>query len=45
MVLVGILSSQLVYHQLIENFPNKPCYSISPNVIIDRRAKACNKLN
>lgn len=43
MALVGILSSQLIYHQFIENFPGSSCCSIVPNIVFDRRAEVCNK--
>lgn len=45
MALVGILSSQLIYHQFVENFPSRTYDSVSPNVIIDRRAEVYNKIN
>jgi len=44
MALVGILSSQLVHHRFIENFPFNSCCAISPNIVFDRRAKACNRV-
>ncbi len=40
MTLVGILSSQLVYRQFIEEFPDKSECSVSPNLIVDRRSVA-----
>ena len=40
MALVGILSSQLVHHQFIQDFPRRPADSISPAVMVDRRSKA-----
>ncbi|HDZ62521.1 MAG TPA: hypothetical protein ENH40_05190 [Nitrospirae bacterium] len=43
MALVGVLSSQLIYHQFVENFPRKADYSISPSLIVDRRSKALER--
>jgi asparagine synthase (glutamine-hydrolysing) len=40
MALVGILSSQLIYRRFIEEFPDKSEYSVSPDLIIDRRSAA-----
>jgi asparagine synthase (glutamine-hydrolysing) len=40
MALVGILSSQLIFHQFIEKFPDKSEYSVSPDLIVDRRSAA-----
>lgn len=39
MALVGILSSQIIHHQFIENFSKKRTYSESVDLIIDRRSK------
>ena len=38
MALVGILSSQLIYRQFVEEFPDKSECSVSPNLIVDRRS-------
>jgi len=40
MVLVGILSSQVIYHQFVESFSTKPAYSVCPNSVVDRRSEA-----
>ena len=45
MALVGILSSQLIYHQFVESFPAKPANSVSPNSVVDRRSGAPKSLN
>ena len=45
MALVGILSSHLIHHQFVENFPSRAYDSVSPSVIIDRRAEVYNKIN
>ena len=37
MALVGILSSQLVYHQFIERFPAQPVRAIKPSIVVDKR--------
>jgi asparagine synthase (glutamine-hydrolysing) len=34
MAVVGILSTQLVHHQFIENFPWKPLESLEPDKVI-----------
>jgi asparagine synthase (glutamine-hydrolysing) len=44
MALVGILSSQLIYRQFIEEFPDKSECSISPDLIVDRRSAALKPL-
>ena len=38
MALVGILSSQLLYHQFIERAPDVKCATNAPNKVIDRRS-------
>jgi len=43
MALVGILSSQLIHHQFVEDFPSRAYHTASPNVIIDRRAEVYDK--
>jgi asparagine synthase (glutamine-hydrolysing) len=44
MALVGILSTQLIYHQFIENPPTS-LDSISPNLMIDQRSAAMKRQN
>ncbi len=39
MALVGILSTQIIHDQFIENFPSKPIALITSNLVIDRRSK------
>jgi asparagine synthase (glutamine-hydrolysing) len=39
MALVGVLSSQLVYQQFVEDFPAKVVCSVSPDLVVDRRTK------
>ena len=45
MALVGILSSQLVYQQFIEDFPGKDVYSVCPSLVVDRRSEALRSAN
>jgi asparagine synthase (glutamine-hydrolysing) len=45
MALVGILSSQLVHHQFIQDFPARAANSISPTVVVDRRSEALRAAN
>jgi asparagine synthase (glutamine-hydrolysing) len=45
MALVGILSSQLVHHQFIQDFPARAVDSISPAVMVDRRSKVLRSAN
>jgi asparagine synthase (glutamine-hydrolysing) len=45
MALVGILSSQLIYHQFIEGFHAKLAYSVYPNSVVDRRSEALKSVN
>jgi asparagine synthase (glutamine-hydrolysing) len=40
MALVGVLSSQLVHRQFVEEFPLKGVDSICPDLIVDRRSAA-----
>lgn len=40
MALVGILSSQLVYRQFVEDFPGRCACSVSPSLVVDRRSEA-----
>lgn len=40
MALVGILSSQIIHHQFVDNFVKKTDYSISPKLFVDRRSQA-----
>lgn len=39
MALVGILSTQIIYDQFIENFPIRHSPTIAPTLMIDRRTK------
>ncbi|KPL23282.1 MAG: asparagine synthase [Phycisphaerae bacterium SM1_79] len=39
MALAGILSSQLIYHQFVEDFPGKAAYSGRPDLMVDRRSE------
>jgi asparagine synthase (glutamine-hydrolysing) len=39
MALVGVLSSQLVYRQFVEDFPAKVACSVSPDLVVDRRTR------
>jgi len=45
MALMGILSSQFVYHQFIEDFPGKHSNAVSPDLVIDRRSEALKSVN
>jgi len=45
MALVGILSSQLIYHQFIEDFPGRDVRSPSPSLVVDRRSEALRSAN
>ena len=45
MALVGILSSQLVYQQFIEDFPGKGVYAVCPSLVVDRRSEALRSSN
>ena len=40
MALVGVLSSQLIHRQFIQDFPARPDNSVSPDLIVDRRSEA-----
>ena len=40
MALVGVLSSQIVHHQFIEDFPWKTVRPANPNLVVDRRSAA-----
>jgi asparagine synthase (glutamine-hydrolysing) len=40
MALVGVLSSQLIHRQFIQDFPARPDNSVSPTLIVDRRSEA-----
>lgn len=40
MALMGILSSQLVYHQFVADFSAKPVHYVCPDLIVDHRAEA-----
>ncbi len=45
MALVGILSSQLVHNQFIEDFPARRGCSASPSLLVDRRSEALRAAN
>ena len=45
MALVGVLSSQLVHHQFIQDFPRRRADSISPALIVDRRSEVLRAAN
>lgn len=45
MALVGILSSQLVHHKFIENFPDQSDHCSSVDLLIDRRSVRSQCLN
>jgi asparagine synthase (glutamine-hydrolysing) len=45
MALVGILSSQIIYHQFIENFPIKTNSMFPGNLIIDQRPEVLQYAN
>ena len=40
MALVGVLSSQLIHRQFVQDFPARPDNSVSPALIVDRRSEA-----
>ncbi len=40
MALMGILSSQLVYQQFVEDFPCRPAHDVCPDLIVDHRSEA-----
>ena len=40
MALVGVLSSQLIHRQFVQDFPARPDNSVSPTLIVDRRSEA-----
>jgi asparagine synthase (glutamine-hydrolysing) len=45
MALAGILSSQLVYHQFVEQFPINGIPPVHPNLIVDRRSEVRKQAN
>ena len=45
MALVGILSSQLVYHQFVENFPAGTDVPAPADLVIDNRTQALEYAN
>jgi len=45
MALVGILSSQLIYHQFIENFSIKTDSIAHGNLLVDKRSEALQSAN
>jgi hypothetical protein len=45
MALVGILSSQLVYDQFVDEFPAGRDCSASPSLLVDRRSEALRSTN
>ena len=40
MALVGVLSSQIVHRQFVQDFPARPDNPVSPALIVDRRSEA-----
>lgn len=45
MALVGILSSQLIYHQFVENFPTRNGPLTQVNLIVDKRSQTLQYAN
>ena len=45
MALVGIVSSQIIYNQFVEDFPVRHVYSVSPDLVVDRRSEALKSVN
>jgi asparagine synthase (glutamine-hydrolysing) len=45
MALAGILSSQIIYKQFIEDFPARPVHLQAPDIVIDRRSGSVAKAN
>jgi asparagine synthase (glutamine-hydrolysing) len=45
MALVGVLSSQIIYQQFIQDFPVRPGNSVSPALIVDRRSEALRAIS
>jgi asparagine synthase (glutamine-hydrolysing) len=45
MALVGVLSSQIVHHQFIEDFPWKGVRPACPNLVVDRRSAGLKSAN
>jgi asparagine synthase (glutamine-hydrolysing) len=45
MALVGVLSSQLVHRQFIQDFPGRASHSVSPDLVVDRRSEALRAVN
>jgi asparagine synthase (glutamine-hydrolysing) len=45
MALAGILSSQIIYKQFIEDFPARPVHLQTPDIVIDRRSGSAVKDN
>jgi asparagine synthase (glutamine-hydrolysing) len=45
MALVGVVSSQLVHQQFIEEFPNGAACSASPTLVVDHRSEALRSAN
>ncbi len=37
MALAGILSSQIIYRQFVEDFPERSCLDFRPDLVVDRR--------
>jgi len=44
MALMGILSSQLVYHQFVEDFSTTPVHHVCPDLIVDQRSEALDSV-
>jgi asparagine synthase (glutamine-hydrolysing) len=40
MALVGLFSSQIIYHQFIDDFPTQSVSPVQPDLIVDRRSEA-----
>ena len=45
MALVGIVSSQIIYNQFVEDFPARHVHSVSPDLVVDRRSEALKSVN
>jgi len=45
MALVGILSSQIIHNQFVQDFPARPGNTISLNLIVDRRSQASRTMS
>jgi len=45
LALIGILSSQIIHHQFVDNFVKEIDYSISSNLIVYGRSQALKSVN